>query len=45
MALTTTWSTGLCEGQTGRVKLIKRLGYGRAKPDLLRQRVLHRLLA
>jgi transposase len=25
------------------VKLIKRLGYGRAKLDLLRQRILHRM--
>ena len=45
LALTTPWSTGQCEGQICRVKLIKRLGYGRAKPDLLRQRVLHRLAA
>ncbi len=42
-ALTTPWSTGQCEGQICRLKLIKRVGYGRAKPDLLRQRVLHRL--
>lgn len=42
-ALTTPWSTAQCEGQNCRVKLIKRLGHGRAKPDLLRQRVLHRL--
>jgi transposase len=41
-ALTTPWSTGPCEGQICRVKLIKRLGYGRAKLDLLRQRILHR---
>lgn len=41
-ALGTPWSTGPCEGQNTRVKLIKRLGYGRAKTDLLRQRVLHR---
>lgn len=45
LALTTPWSTGQCEGQICRVKLIKRLGFGRAKPDLLRQRVLHRLAA
>lgn len=44
-ALTTPWSTGQCEGQICRVKLIKRVGYGWAKPDLLRQRVLHRLAA
>ena len=42
-ALTTPWSTGQYEGQICRLKLIKRVGYGRAKPDLLRQRVLHRL--
>jgi transposase len=36
------WSTGPCEGHICRVKLIKRIGYGRAKPDLLRKRVLHR---
>ena len=42
LALTTPWSTGQCEGQICRVKLIKRIGYGRANPDLLRQRVLHR---
>jgi transposase len=42
-ALTTPWSTGQCEGQICRVKLIKRLGYGRAKLDLLQQRILHRI--
>ena len=45
LALTTPWSTGQCEGQICRVKLIKRIGYGRAKADLLRQRVLHRCAA
>ena len=30
------WSTAKCEGQITRVKLIKRLGYGRARSDLLR---------
>jgi transposase len=45
LALTMPWSTGQCEGQICRVKLIKRLGYGRAKLDLLRQRVLHRFTA
>jgi transposase len=44
-ALTTPWSTGQCEGQICRVKLLKRLGYGRAKLDLLRQRILHRMVA
>ena len=41
-ALILPWSTAQCEGQNTRVKLIKRLGYGRAKTDLLRQRILHR---
>ena len=45
LALTTPWSTGQYEGHICRVKLIKRIGYGRAKPDLLRQRVLHRCAA
>jgi transposase len=36
------WSTGQVEGQNTRVKLIKRQMYGRAKFDLLRQRVLYR---
>jgi transposase len=44
-ALTTPWSTGPCEGQICRVKLLKRLGYGRAKLDVLRQRILHRIAA
>jgi transposase len=44
-ALITPWSTAQCEGQYCRVKLIKRLGYGRAKLDLLRQRILHRRIA
>lgn len=44
-ALCRPWSTGPCEGQICRVKLIKRLGYGRAKLDLLRQRILHRVVA
>lgn len=43
-ALTFPWSTGQVEGQITRLKLIKRIGYGRAKPDLLRQRVLHRMI-
>ncbi len=45
LALSVPWSTGQCEGQIRRVKLIKRLGYGQAKLDLLRQRVLHRFAA
>jgi transposase len=39
-ALTTPWSTGMVEGHVHRVKLIKRQGYGRAKLDLLRRRIL-----
>ena len=41
-ALVLHWSNAQCEGQICRVKLIKRAGYGRAKLDLLRQRILHR---
>ncbi|MCA1636390.1 MAG: transposase [Acidobacteria bacterium] len=40
-ALTSEWSNGQVEGQVHRLKLIKRMMYGRAKFDLLRQRVLH----
>jgi len=43
-ALTMPWSTGRCEGQICRVKLIKRLGYGHAKLALLRQWTLHRMV-
>jgi transposase len=39
--LTSPWSQGQTEGQITRLKLIKRQGYGRAKFDLLRKRVLH----
>jgi transposase len=39
-ALTLPWSTGTVEGHACRGKLLKRLGYGRAKLDLLRSRVL-----
>lgn len=35
------WSTGQVEGQIHRLKLLKRQMYGRAKLDLLRQRLLH----
>jgi transposase len=38
--LTLPWSTGPVEGHVTRVKLLKRQGYGRAKTDLLRRRVL-----
>lgn len=39
-ALTYEWSQGQVEGQVNRLKFIKRQGYGRAKFDLLRKRVL-----
>lgn len=39
--LTLPWSQGQTEGQITRLKLIKRQGYGRARFDLLRKRVLH----
>jgi transposase len=38
--LSSTWSSGQVEGQVTRVKLLKRAGYGRAKLDLLRTRIL-----
>lgn len=38
--LTLTYSSGQVEGQVNRLKFIKRSAYGRAKFDLLRQRVL-----
>ncbi len=39
-ALSLPFSNGQVEGQINRLKCIKRSGYGRAKLDLLRQRVL-----
>ncbi|WP_236047729.1 transposase [Streptacidiphilus fuscans] len=39
-ALSTSWSSGQVEGQITRIKLLKRMGYGRANLDLLRRRVL-----
>ena len=39
-ALTMPWSSGQAEGQINKLKLIKRQMYGRAKFDLIRQRVL-----
>lgn len=41
-ALSEVWSSGQVEGQITRVKLLKRQMYGRAKFDLLKQRVLQR---
>lgn len=40
-ALTYEWSNGQLEGQVNRLKLLKRMMYGRWKFDLLRARVLH----
>jgi transposase len=40
-ALTYEWSNGVVEGHNNRLKMIKRQMYGRAKFDLLRQRVLY----
>ncbi|HKB47649.1 MAG TPA: transposase [Ktedonobacterales bacterium] len=40
--LTLEWSQGQVEGQITRLKLLKRQMYGRAKFDLLRQRLLYR---
>ena len=41
-ALAIEWSNGQTEGQVTRLNLIKRQMYGRAKLDLLRQRMLYR---
>lgn len=41
--LTLPQSSGLVEGKVNKLKLIKRMGYGRAGFPLLRQRVLHAL--
>mgnify|MGYP003290411015 CR=1 FL=1 len=40
-ALTLPYSHGQVEGQITKLKLLKRQSYGRAKLDLLRQRMLH----
>jgi transposase len=40
-ALREPWSSGQVEGQVNRLKMLKRQMYGRAKFDLLRQRVLN----
>ena len=40
-ALSLPWSNGPVEGQVNRLKVLKRQMYGRAKFDLLRQRILH----
>jgi Transposase len=40
-ALQEPWSQGQTEGQVNRLKVLKRQMYGRAKPDLLRCRMLY----
>jgi transposase len=40
-ALILPYSNGQVEGQITKSKLLKRQSYGHAKPDLLRQRMLH----
>jgi transposase len=39
--LTLEWSSGKVEGNVNRIKMLKRVGYGRAGFDLLRRRVLY----
>ncbi len=39
--LTLPWSSGAVEGTVTKIKLVKRMGYGRAGLDLLRKRLLH----
>ncbi len=41
--LTLPYSNGIVEGKVNKLKLLKRMGYGRAGFPLLRQRVLHAL--
>jgi transposase len=41
--LTLPQNNGLVEGKVNKLKLVKRMGYGRAKLPLLRHRVLHAL--
>ncbi len=40
-ALLMPWSSGQTEGQINRLKLLKRQMFGRAKLDLIKQRVLY----
>jgi transposase len=42
-ALTLNWSNGPVEGHVNKLKLLKRQMYGRAKLDLLQQRLIHAL--
>jgi transposase len=43
-SLTLSYRQGQTEGQVNRLKLLKRSMYGRAKPDLLRQRMLQKVV-
>ena len=45
MVLSQPWSNGQVEEQVNRLKLIKRQMQGRAKLDLLKQRVIHKSIA
>ncbi len=38
--LSTRWNSGTVEGHVNRIKMLKRQMFGRAKPDLLRKRIL-----
>jgi transposase len=38
--LTQRWNSGIVEGHVNRIKMLKRQMFGRAKPDLLRKRIL-----
>lgn len=38
--LTLRWNSGVVEGHVNRIKMLKRQMFGRAKPDLLRKRIL-----
>jgi transposase len=40
--LTLPWNNGPTEGAVTRIKSLKRAMFGRANPDLLRRRILHR---
>ncbi|TQE88406.1 transposase [Ureibacillus terrenus] len=43
LAFSTSYSNGVVEGHVHRLKLMKRIMYGRAKLDLLEKRVLYHL--
>ncbi|MEV0062494.1 hypothetical protein [Nocardia sp. NPDC050718] len=43
--LTMHWNSGAVEGHVNRIKMRKRQMFGRAKPDLLRKRILFERLS